>query len=1065
MWTRRRPCPPEQRLISIVRPFFALVGGLGHYDAVGRRRSSWPTARWVAGLVVSAVLTLIGSVVFLARQTLSAADQWASIGSFVVTFVFGVSGLVVSALGLRAALQQGPGSGPTARRFEEDLLEQLAMAVQTQWDSEAQVRSVNHPLPLAVRWSAADPVVMDRIATIVGEQVLVEDEEWVRRLYFSGQLKEVADVFAQLPTGRLVVLGQPGAGKTVLAMQLTRDLLRRRRHGQPVPVLLPIASWNPNTEHIHAWIAAQLEEAYPTLRKRSILRDVTMALHLAQTHRILPILDGLDEMAPELRAASIRSLNRALGSTEPLVLTSRPIEFRQAVKGGSQDEEESSAQINRPLVAAAVVELLPLKLDDIKVYLWEATPEHEVPKWDAVFDRLRHEPDGPLALAMSTPLMTALARVAYSETTANPAELLDERLNERSDIEEHLLDRLVPAAYADEMRADSRPCRWTSTQAQNWLQFLANHLDRLGSRDLLWWQIDQAVPRRTIAMMAGLVGGLAYGIAGGLVYELLRDQYIYGPTIAMIAARAPAFGIAFGLLIAFGSESAKNSSSATRWLRRKFRFDTGQLMNACAAVSLMIGFIPRFVIALVDGTKLDKKMSFLQELTFGLTISLIDGLTLALVMTLITVLTARVVDSITPPSRKIGLRGGLGPITARLAIGVGAGVAGGLTVAVVDGLAVDQMMDDPGRFRVGLTYVLVIGLLAGVANSLPALRLRIGLRADFGRVAGRLAIGLGGGVVGGLVGAFLGFVVGDDGLPLTSLTYYYVKFVVTDGSVIGLLTGLIIGLMAVFAGDFRPTRVETRVRVDFSRLARRLAVGLGAGLAGGLATGLLIGFVYIGFRYDRYEGSGVPIISWLGNTLVFALQGWEPSWEHQAPWAPLLWYGVMPGLAGGIAIGLVSGLVSEIRDAISIPADLTRVVSPSSGWRADRHAAIAQGIVAALAGGLTIALVHFLSVFPQFSMRFVLAEGLVNGLLFGFAGAGLTAWARFTLARLCLRTQDNVPWSLISFLEDAYGRGLLRRVGPAYQFRHARLQDHLARVHQVRGLRNQHVTLPTRPSR
>jgi hypothetical protein len=32
----------------------------------------------------------------------------------------------------------------------------------------------------------------------------------------------------------------------------------------------------------------------------------------------------------------------------------------------------------------------------------------------------------------------------------------------------------------------------------------------------------------------------------------------------------------------------------------------------------------------------------------------------------------------------------------------------------------------------------------------------------------------------------------------------------------------------------------------------------------------------------------------------------------------------------------------------------------------------------------------------------------------------------------------------MAFLDDAYRRGVLRQTGSAYQFRHARLQEHLA---------------------
>ena len=37
------------------------------------------------------------------------------------------------------------------------------------------------------------------------------------------------------------------------------------------------------------------------------------------------------------------------------------------------------------------------------------------------------------------------------------------------------------------------------------------------------------------------------------------------------------------------------------------------------------------------------------------------------------------------------------------------------------------------------------------------------------------------------------------------------------------------------------------------------------------------------------------------------------------------------------------------------------------------------------------------------------------------------------------------PWRVMPMLEDCLRLGLLRTVGPVYQFRHAALQDHLAR--------------------
>src|SRR5204863_7494495 len=132
------------------------------------------------------------------------------------------------------------------------------------------------------------------------------------------------------------------------------------------------------------------------------------------TGRIIPVLDGLDEMALDLREPAVRSIDRTLTDSEPLVLTSRVVEFDQVIRGRKQDGGRPS-RFDDPapalLAGAGVVELLPLELDDIEGYLHDATPARDAAKWDPVFDHLRRNPSGPLALALSTPLMTALARI------------------------------------------------------------------------------------------------------------------------------------------------------------------------------------------------------------------------------------------------------------------------------------------------------------------------------------------------------------------------------------------------------------------------------------------------------------------------------------------------------------------------------------------------------------------------------------------------------------------------------------------------------------------------------
>ncbi|MGH3806739.1 MAG: hypothetical protein ACRDRU_08920, partial [Pseudonocardiaceae bacterium] len=78
-----------------------------------------------------------------------------------------------------------------------------------------------------------------------------------------------------------------------------------------------------------------------------------------------------------------------------------------------------------------------------------------------------------------------------------------------------------------------------------------------------------------------------------------------------------------------------------------------------------------------------------------------------------------------------------------------------------------------------------------------------------------------------------------------------------------------------------------------------------------------------------------------------------------------------------------------------------------------------------------------------------LQSGFVDGLKFGLVaglGSGLVSSVTWTaaLARVQLWRRGEAPVSLLSFLDDAHKRQILRTVGPAYQFRDARLHDRLA---------------------
>jgi hypothetical protein len=98
------------------------------------------------------------------------------------------------------------------------------------------------------------------------------------------------------------------------------------------------------------------------------------------------------------------------------------------------------------------------------------------------------------------------------------------------------------------------------------------------------------------------------------------------------------------------------------------------------------------------------------------------------------------------------------------------------------------------------------------------------------------------------------------------------------------------------------------------------------------------------------------------------------------------------------------------------------------------------------------------------ALPFVMTADFVQaGLAFGFiiAVAGFLftafegkhhAWLAYALAIRRLSREGKLPRDLMYFLDDCHRLGLLRAVGPIYQFRHAALRERLAEKYQRRPL-------------
>ncbi|MFE2183665.1 NACHT domain-containing protein [Streptomyces sp. NPDC059455] len=397
----------------------------------------------------------------------------------------------------RSRILWGDRSGPELNAAAE----RLASAVREQLGREERLRRLQDPAPIPVRWDTAPPDLIDHWENVTG----VTDITGVTGggpVDLRGRFEEIADVLDRVPSGRLVVLGPAGTGKSVLMVRLALDRLARRAPGERIPVILPLATWRPQAEpDLWEWAAGLLGTRYPSLATSTAsARDI--ARELLRTGRLLPVLDGFDELPAAVRPQALRTLNGTLDRAARIVLTSR------------EDEYRAAAREARVLTGAAAVSVRPLTLADLTVYLsrtapppHDSAPPHSAagrPRrgtaWRQALDPRTTDPARAarvrvLGEALATPLMASLARKAYSDTGRDPAELLDShRFPGRAAIEAHLLDQFVPATYDTSLAAASPGRHWPAEDAHRWLTFLARHARALGSPEVTWWSLPRAVP-------------------------------------------------------------------------------------------------------------------------------------------------------------------------------------------------------------------------------------------------------------------------------------------------------------------------------------------------------------------------------------------------------------------------------------------------------------------------------------------------------------------------------------------------------------------------------------------
>jgi MFS family permease len=277
--------------------------------------------------------------------------------------------------------------------------------------------------------------------------------------------------------------------------------------------------------------------------------------------------------------------------------------------------------------------------------------------------------------------MLALVRDTVTTDAQVDALLAPDRFSAPEQVQDELLDQVVPAAYAP--RPGQPPARYTAAQAERWLGFVAHRMRADHTRDLAWWRLTDrasAMPRMAVTaivagvasgFVAGLLGGLGSGL-GGWATSALIAGVLFGPACGFI------YGSGGGTPVQLGSI---RWSTLVNWRTAVFG----------VAIGLAVGLLVGFTVGLGSGVVLG--------LAVGLVAGLLAGLLLAMSRTS--------TDERSPISpltcwrrdRQYGLVYGL---TVGLSFGIMFGLLTGLKAGLAYGLLVGLAF--------GLTFALTVGL-------------------------------------------------------------------------------------------------------------------------------------------------------------------------------------------------------------------------------------------------------------------------------------------------------------------------------------------------------------------
>ena len=173
----------------------------------------------------------------------------------------------------------------------------LLTKVKKYWVKDVLEKSLHHQVPIELGLEERPDAITNPLSEIleIGDDSPQPLPEGTK----------VIDIFDQIGTGRtLLILGEPGSGKTTTLLELARDLIARAEQdtNQLIPVIFNLSSWAKERQTIADWLVKELNSNYDVPKK--------IGQALVTQQQLLLLFDGLDEVKADYRDDCIVALNQ-----------------------------------------------------------------------------------------------------------------------------------------------------------------------------------------------------------------------------------------------------------------------------------------------------------------------------------------------------------------------------------------------------------------------------------------------------------------------------------------------------------------------------------------------------------------------------------------------------------------------------------------------------------------------------------------------------------------------------------------------------------------------------------